>query len=225
MKARSILLSLATGALISTAAITASAEVQGTPVQKPVSAFPFYAGIMGGAGYATLQHPFISKEIAGVGGTPVSFTAATLGLHVGYTFVEHLSVGLEFQALETGISRNNAGETFKLGYSTQRGCNNCHPPLSGTDILATTVVFSTFAARLEYTPFGRDGFFLGGSAGLASIVGYDDMTGVGFSGRLGYRFRPTNIMTISLEGGVQGQVYGDANIYMPYGAAVLRPYF
>lgn len=225
MRARSILLSLATGAVISTAAVVASAEVEAPPVQKPIAAFPFYAGIMGGAGYATLQHPFISKEVAGVGGSPVSFTAATLGLHLGYTFTEHLSAGLEFQALETGISRNNAGETFKLGYSTQAGCNNCHGRPQGTDILGTTIVFSTFAARLEYTPFGRDGLFVGASGGLASIVGYDDKLGVGFSGRLGYRFRPTNIMTISLEGGVQGQVYGDANLYMPYGAAVLRPYF
>lgn len=225
MRIRGVLLSLSVMGLASTTAVAASAQEEAPLVKKAAADFPYYVGITGGAGYATLQHPEISKQIAGAGGVPVGFTAATIGLHAGYTFSEHLSAGLEFEALETGISRNNAGETFKLGYSPQAACNNCRAPVPGSDLLATTIVFSTFAARIEYTPLGRDGLFVGGSAGLATLVGYAERQGLGFAGRLGYRFRPTNIMTVSLEAGVQGQVYGDSNLYMPYGAAVLRPYF
>jgi len=225
MKIVSVLLSLGVVGVVSTAAIAASAQEQPAQVKKAVADFPFFIGVTGGAGYATLQHPEIAKQIAGTGGVAVGFGAATLGLHAGYTFNDHLSAGLEFGAMETGISRNNAGETFKLGYAPQAWCNNCHPPLSGSDLLATTIVFSTFGARVEYTPLGRDGLFVGASAGFATIIGYSERQGAGFAGRLGYRFRPTNIMTVSLEAGMQGQVYGDASLYMPYGAAVLRPYF
>lgn len=225
MRIRSVLLSLGVAGAVSTAVIAASAQEQAAQAKRAVSDFPFFVGVTGGAGYATLQHPEIAKQIAGVGGVPVSFGVATIGLHAGYTFNDHVNAGIEFGAMETGISRNNAGETFKLGYSTQAACTNCHPPLSGADLLATTIVLSTFGARVEYTPLGRDGLFVGASVGLATIVGYSERQGAGFAGRLGYRFRPTNIMTVSLEAGMQGQVYGDASLYMPYGAAVLRPYF
>lgn len=226
MRARSLMLSFGTLALVSMVAVEVSAEEKKAPrPPKTPAEAPFFVGITGGAGYATLQHPLIAKEIAGTGGRPVSFGTAAIDLHAGYTFGEHLGVALEFGALETGISRNNAGETFKLGFSPQAECTSCHAPLHGSDVLATTVVFSNFGARVEYTPLGRDGLFVGGSAGVAMMVGYADMQGGAFAGRLGYRFRPSGGLTISLEAGVQGQVYDQASLYMPYGAAVLRPYF
>lgn len=226
MKTRSLMLSFVAGALLSTVAAAAHAE---EPVElkvlRPASDFPFFVGLSGGAGYATLTHPQIAEKAGRAGGAQVSFTSPAISLHAGYTFGERLSVGFEFSAVETGVSRDNPGESFQLGFSTQNVCSVCHPRLSGVQLLATQMVFSTFGARVEYALLGRDGLFVGATAGLASIVGLEDRQGFGVTGRLGYRVRASNVMTISLEAGMQGQLYGDANLYMPYGAAILRPYF
>jgi hypothetical protein len=225
MTTRSFFLSLFTGAAISTAAFTASAQDAGGPALRSPSAFPYFFGVTGGVGYATLSHPNVAQTLSGMGGEAVGFTAPAINLHAGYTIGERLSLGLEFSALEAGVSRENGTESFKLGYAPQAGCNNCHPSLIGGDVVAAQLVFSTLAARVEYSLLGRDGLFVGGSAGVAMLVGLEDKQGLGLTGRVGYRLRPTNVMTVALEAGVQGQIYGDTNIYMPYGAAVLRPYF
>ncbi len=226
MKTRSLMLSFVVGALLSTVAVAARAE---EPVElkvlRPASDFPFFVGLSGGAGYATLSHPQVAEKAGLAGGTQVSFTSPAISLHGGYTIGERFSVGFEFSAVETGVSRDNPGESFQLGFSTKAICGVCHPRLSGVQVLATQMVLSTFGARVEYSLLGRDGLFVGATAGLASIVGLEDRQGFGATGRVGYRVRVSNVMTVSLEAGVQGQLYGDASLYMPYGAAVLRPYF
>jgi hypothetical protein len=201
----------------------ASASPAKPMVPRPASDFPFYVGVSGGVGYATLTHPAVGTDFTTK--ATVSFVTPALNLHAGYTVGEHVSLGLEFSAAETTVGRDSAGEFFKLGYRPAAECTNCHGFAQGSDVLFSQVVFGTAAARVEYAPFSRDGLFVGGSAGVAYIVGIGDDVGFGFSGRVGYRLRPTNILTASLEAGVQGQVYGDASLYMPYGALVLRPYF
>lgn len=226
MKTRSLILSFLVGALLSTVTVAASAqETAAAKALRPASDFPFFVGISGGAGYATLVHPQIAEKAGLATSTQVGFTSPAISLHGGYTIGERLSLGFEFSAVETGVSRDNPGESFQLGFSTKSVCSTCHPRLSGLQVLATEMVLSTFGARVEYALFGRDGLFVGATAGLASIVGLDDKQGFGGAGRIGYRLRATNVMTVSLEAGVQGQLYGDASMYMPYGAAVIRPYF
>lgn len=227
MKTRSLIVSFLAGALLSTVSLTAGAqeELAAAKRLRPASDFPYFVGLSGGAGYATLVHPQIAEKAGLAAGTQVSFTSPSISIHGGYTIGERFSLGFEFSAVETGVSRDNPGESFQLGFSTQRGCNNCGPPKSGLQVLATQMVLSTFGARVEYSLLGRDGLFVGATAGLASIVGLEDRQGFGATGRVGYRLRPTNVMTVSLEAGVQGQIYGDASLYMPYAAAVVRPYF
>ncbi|MEZ4295029.1 MAG: hypothetical protein R3B70_08620 [Polyangiaceae bacterium] len=57
------------------------------------------------------------------------------------------------------------------------------------------------------------------------MVGLESQSGFGAAGRVGYRFRPSNIIALSVEGGVQAQLYDDTQMYMPFGALSLRPYF
>lgn len=191
-------------------------EAAPPPVPKPASAFPWFVGIGAGVSYATVEHPQISA-----GG----IAAPTFALNAGYTFGERLNVGLELDGTQMDIGRDTAGAQFRLGYSPQAECLTCQPKPPGGDTIATSLVFSTVGARVEYAPFGRDGLFVGGTAGLAFLVGLTPESGFGFGGRVGYRFRPTNIMTLSLEAGMSGQLYGDTTMYMPFGLASIRPYF
>lgn len=225
MKTRS-LLSLAVGAVLSVGAFSASAqESLGPQVLRPASDFPYYVGISGGPAYAMLTHPQIAAKAGFASGDQVSFVTPNIGLHAGYTIGERLGVGLEFTAVETGIARHYPGETFQLGPVPQAACETCTGGKSAGQIIATQLVFSTFGPRIDYSLLGRDGLFVSASAGIAMLVGLQDMQGFGVTGRVGYRIRATNVMTVSLEAGVQGQLYGDTSIYLPYGAAVLRPYF
>lgn len=191
---------------------------------RPASDFPFFVGVSGGAGFATLSHPQITK-LDSTTPTTVSFVSPALNLHAGYSLGEHVTLGLEFTAMETSVGRQSGGDLFKLGYTPKAACTSCHGPAVGADVLQSPLVFSTAAARAEYAPFGRDGLFIGAGVGVASLIGLGDDVGLGVSGRLGYRLRPASAFTVSLEAGVQGQIYGDASLYMPYGALAFRPYF
>lgn len=200
----------------SAAAQTKSTGLADSGVPKPVSAFPWFAGVGAGVAYPTLSHPKV-----GEGGA----AAPTLRFHGGYTLAEKFTVGLEFTAVETDVGRDAPNSLFKLGYTPQAECTTCKPKVPGADLLSTSLVMSTVGPRFEFAPFGRDGLFMGATAGLAFMVGLEPLSGFGFGGRLGYRVRPSNIMTISVEGGMEGQLYGDTTMYMPYASATIRPYF
>lgn len=185
-------------------------------VPKPVKAFPWFVGIGAGVSYPTISGPQMVS-----GGT----VAPTFTLHGGYTVGDHLNLGFELSGTETNLGRDTPADLFKLGYKPTAACQECPPKIPGGDVIATSLVFSTFGARAEYAPFSRDGLFVGGTAGVAFLVGLESQAGFGFGGRVGYRFRPTNIMTVSVEAGMQGQLYGDTTMYMPFGTATVRPYF
>ncbi|MFO0590233.1 MAG: hypothetical protein U0441_22005 [Polyangiaceae bacterium] len=208
-------------------ALSASAQEAAPPPSalRPISDFPWYVGLSGGPAYATLNHPQIAAHAGFAAGENVSFLTPTLSLHAGYTIGERLGIGIEFSTVETGIARHNPGETFNIGATPQRGCNNCQPKAGAGQIIATQLVFGTFGPRIDYALLGRDGLFISATAGVASLVGLTDKQGFGATGRIGYRVRASNVMTVSLEAGFTGQTYGDTTIYLPFGAAVLRPYF
>lgn len=213
-----VLLAVVGGAPVARAEETAPPEPE---TSKAVQALPWFVGLAGGAGYATISHPDVVA-----GGTAVS----VLTLNGGYTFGDHLTLGLEFSSSETSVGRDTATEQFELGYSPQEiwrysVCSPCEPKWHGQEVASTSLVFTSLGARAEYAPFGRDGLFVGGMAGMAFLVGLGDEPGFGFGARVGYRYRATSIMTFSIEAGMAGQLYGDANMYMPFGVAVLRPYF
>jgi hypothetical protein len=203
--------SLAACLLLSSAA-RAEGDVALAPQQQ---ARPFYVGITGGFAYATVRHPDMLSA---------SFATPTLGLHAGYNVTDRWSVGLEVTTIEKFVERDGPGDPFVPKYPLA-GCTNCQEPPTGGYIGSITAVFGTVAPRVEFTPFGRDGLFLGASAGLGFIMGVDGRIGGGGTARAGYRWRVAEVVGIALEGGIQGQVYKDASAVMPYGVLVLRPYF
>jgi hypothetical protein len=201
-------------------AVAQADEAAPQPALKPVKSLPWFVALSGGVGYAAISHP----EVASGGAVVPVFT-----LHGGYTFGDRLNVGLEFSSVETSVGRDTAYESFRIGYEPkvvwQIDCYPCQPKPTGSDVTYTSLVFSTLGARVEYAPFGRDGLYLGGTAGLGFMIGLEGETGFGFGARAGYRLRPTNVLTVSIEAGMSGQLYGDTTMYMPFALATVRPYF
>jgi hypothetical protein len=207
------LLSLCAGLLLSPAA---NAQAQSDSGADPAPAMrPHYVGISAGVAYMTARHPELLAS---------SFAAPTLGIHAGYNINDRWSVGFEITTAEKYVSRKSAGDPF-VPIGPLAGCTNCEPPPIGGFLGSITALFGTIGPRVEFTPFGRDGVFVGASAGAAFIYGIDPRIGGGGTARAGYRLRFADILSLSIEGGVQGQIYKDASALMPYGVLVLRPYF
>jgi hypothetical protein len=183
----------------------------------PVKPRPFHVGISGGVAYHTVR---VSTVI------PTNYTAATLGLHAGYNVNERLSIGFEVLTVEKGMGRNGPFDTFDPGLAPQAGCNNCEPPPFGGWVKNTTAVFGTVGPRVEFSPFGKDGLYIGATAGLAWLWGVDSIYGFGGVGRVGYRVRVGDVLGLALEGGAQAQAFGGGNYTTaPYGMLIFRPYF
>jgi hypothetical protein len=183
---------------------------------KPASEFPWFAGFGAGMGYPTIEG---SQQIASGSALAPAFT-----LHAGRTLGERFTLGLELATVQMNVGRDQPDEVFRVGYTPQQKCRPDCPPNPGAELIFTPLVFSTLGARAEYAPFSRVGLFVGGTAGLGLLVGLGGESGFGFGARVGYRIRVTN-MAFVIEAGMQGQFYEDTTMYMPYGAAVLRPYF
>jgi hypothetical protein len=157
---------------------------------------------------------------------PTSYTAATLGLHVGYNVSDRLSVGLEVMTAEKYMARNSGVAPFDPGLAPQAGCNNCEPAPTGGWVSHTTGVFGTMGPRVEFSPFGKDGLYVGAAAGLAFLWGVDSTYGFGGVGRAGYRVRVGEVLGLALEAGAHAQTFGGgAYTLSPYGMLVFRPYF
>lgn len=207
-------------------AAVARAEEAAAPsplLAKPAKALPWFVALGGGVGYAQISHPEIHS-----GGAPVP----VFSLNGGYTFGDHLTVGIEFSSAETKVGRDTPQDLFQIGYSPKplviweiRGCDPCEPKRGGSEVINTSLVFTSLGARVEYAPFSRDGLFVGAMAGMGFMVGLEEQAGFSFGGRVGYRLRASNVLTFSIEAGMTGQIYGDTTVYVPLGVATLRPYF
>ncbi|WP_156041568.1 hypothetical protein [Chondromyces apiculatus] len=196
-----------------------SARDEGKDAQGGVQGYRVFVGITGGILRASAEHPSIKKS---------SFTAPTLGLHVGYRVSSSISLGFEITSFEKYMRRSNEFARFEPEDSleAQADCSNCTEAApAGGKTMALTAVFLTAGPRLEYTPFGEDGLYLGAFAGMASVVGLPGSTGVGGALRAGFRLRPAPVISLALEGGVQAQSFEVGNVFAPYAQLVLRPYF
>ncbi|WP_044243554.1 hypothetical protein, partial [Chondromyces apiculatus] len=56
--------------------------------------------------------------------------------------------------------------------------------------MAFSVSFITLGPRVEYTPFGEDGLYVGAFGGVASVLGVPGPVGFGGAARVGCRLRP-----------------------------------
>ncbi|MDC0748567.1 hypothetical protein [Polyangium mundeleinium] len=208
-------------ALLATlATVSAASAAESAPADAPaVPAKPrrFHVGISGGVAYHTVRIPTV---------IPTEYAAATLGIHAGYNVTERLSIGLDLSTIEKDMGRNGPFQMFDPGLAPQAGCNNCEPPPFGGWVKNTTAVFGTLGPRVEFSPFGKEGLYIGATAGLAFLWGVDSIYGFGGSGRLGYRVNIADILGLALEAGAQAQTFGDgAYTTAPYGMVLFRPYF
>ncbi|MDC3953698.1 hypothetical protein [Polyangium jinanense] len=208
-------------ALLATLVTVSASAAEDAPVDAPppVPAKPrlFHVGISGGVAYQTVRVPMV---------IPTAYAAATLGLHAGYNVTDRLSIGFEVSTIEKNMGRGGPFQSFDPGLAPQAGCNNCEPPPFGGWVKNTTAVFGTLGPRIEFSPFGKDGLYLGAAAGLAFLWGVDSTYGFGGAGRVGYRVRIADILGLAVEGGAQAQAFGSgAYTTAPYGMVYFRPYF
>jgi len=177
-----------------------------------------FVGISAGVAYAKVEHPLINSN---------GFGAAALGMHVGYNVSERWTVGLDISTFENGMKRTSGADPFvpTSFLSPQAGCNKCKPPAVGGWISETTAMFGTIGPRVEFSPLGRDGLYLGASTGLGMLIGIDTQYGFGGGARAGYRVRIGNVVGLAIEGGLHGQYFSTGSTVFPYAAVMLRPYF
>jgi hypothetical protein len=214
------LISLGFSLLACTIAMGAASAAEGeidlkTMTTKHKRAF---IGLTGGAAYAIVEHPMIKSN---------GFAAASLGLHFGYTVAEKWTIGLEIMTVEHGMKRQSAYEPFTPTsmLQPQAGCNNCEPPPKGGYVTETTAMFGMAGPRVEFSPLGRDGVYLGATAGVGTLLGVDTLYGFGGGARAGYRYRFANVLAIGVEGGLQAQYFSTGAMLFPYAAVLMRPYF
>lgn len=192
-----------------------SGALHTTSNAKKTIAHPFFVGLSAGVAW-------INPRILGL--QPQSFLGSNLGLQAGYTINDRFSIGFEFTTAEKGVTRGGQFEPFGVPVTPQAGCDNCPPTPVGGWVSKTTLLFGQVAPRVEYTPFGEKGFFLGAAPGVAFIQLLTPRAGFGGSLRAGYRFRLVKIIDLGLEAGAQGQVYQDGHVFMVSGLAVFRPH-
>lgn len=179
----------------------------------------FFIGAVGGFALVSASHPEL-----GTG----HLMGPVLGLQAGYVVSPRWSISADFTNFETSLTRVSPGEPFTTSSSWLRplaGCETCQPRPRGGYVVGTTMHLSTLSPRVEVTPFGPDGLYLGASAGIAFIGGLEARTGAAGTARVGFRYRPLKALTIAAEGGAQGQAYSDASAAMYFAAAQARLHF
>jgi hypothetical protein len=182
----------------------------------------FFVGASGGFAMVSASHPELGTN---------HLLGPVLGLQAGLAVSPRWTVSVDFTNFESTLNRDSPGELYTTSSSwlrPQAGCDSCPPieiPAGSTYSVRTTMHLSTLSPRVEVTPFGADGLYLGASAGLAFVGGLDSRVGGAGTGRAGYRFRPAKILTLAIEGGVQGQMYADASAALVFAAAQGRLHF
>ncbi len=186
--------------------------------QAPAKEKRVFVGLSAGGSYAMVNHPLINST---------GFAAVTLGMHAGVNITDRWTVGGDITTFEHGMIRASGTDPFRPTQflEPQAGCNKCEPPAAGGWISQTSATFTTVGPRVEFSPFGKDGFYLGLTTGLSVLLGIDTQFGFGGAARAGYRYRVGNVLGLGVEGGLQGQRFDTGSNVFPYASVVLRPYF
>jgi hypothetical protein len=179
---------------------------------------PFFFGAWGGFSAGLVRHPELQTR---------RLLGPMLSLGAGYTISTRWVASIEFTSFVVPVERVSGTDQFASASSwlrTQIKCSNCRSPVGGGYVSSTALVLSTVGPRVEVSPFGRDGLYLGASGGVAIVSGlggpHVDTGRVGGTGtgRLGFRLRPTHGVSLALEAGAQGHGYGGASAVLFFGA-------
>lgn len=179
----------------------------------------FFVGAVGGFALVSAAHPQLGTR---------HLMGPMLGLQAGYTLSPRWTLSLDFSSFEAPLERKGESEPFTTTASwlqPMAGCENCPPKVRGGYSIATTMHLSTLSPRIEVTPFGADGLYIGASAGVAFVGGLDARAGGAGTARAGFRLRPVKALTVAIEAGAQGQLYTDASAALYFAAAQGRLHF
>lgn len=186
------------------------------PGSWPAEVRAIFVGVSGGVGFAGVTHPRLQGQ---------RLLGPLLEFQLGYRVSPRWAVSLVYSDFHQSVSRGGVGDLFATSASFIRpaaGCNNCKPALPGGDVRTTTFRLGALGPAVDVTPFGRDGVFLGASAGL-SVVGMLEVD-YGFVGsaRAGYRLRPVDNLAIAVEGGAQGHAFSGGTALVGHVGAEVR---
>jgi hypothetical protein len=193
-----------------------SALAESGEASSPVR-HPYFIGVSGGVGWVNPSYEGIA---------PQSLVGASIGVYAGYALTPKFTLGLEFTTIEKDVARLNAFDPFSasLPRQSQAGCSDCEPPATGGWVPETSLFFGNLAPRVEFSPLGESGPYVGASAGLALLQLVNLRPGFGGGLRAGYRVRVVKILDFGVEAGAQGQAYALGSALMISGSAVFRPH-
>jgi hypothetical protein len=185
------------------------------------------------ASVGPVRHPFFVGATAGVGWVNPSYqglasqslVGASLGVHAGYAINSRFAVGFEFTTVERYVTRPNLRIPFSVPLRPEAGCSDCPPPPTGGWIPSTTLFLGNAAPRVEFSPFGESGPYVGASAGLAIMQLINFRFGFGGGIGAGVRLRVAKVVDVGLQADARGQTYADGTALVISGAAVFRPHF
>ena len=176
-----------------------------------------FVAASGGVGFANVKDPQIA--------TP-HIVGPVLGARLGVVVSPSWTISLAYTDFVRGITRAMDGEQFAAASQwlrTQSDCNGCHPPAPGGFVSSAVLRLDTLGPGVDFTPFGRNGLFVGVSGGLAFVSTFQPIVvGGGGVARGGFRLHLADVFSVALEGGVEGEWFSGASAVIPYGGAEVR---
>jgi hypothetical protein len=185
-----------------------------SPLDAYLKRHPFFFGAWGGFSMGTVHLPHLLTQ---------RLMGPLLSINAGYTISTRWVASMEFTSFVVPVERQSAGEQFASSSSWLRAqamcatCDTKNRRLGGY-VNSSGLVLSTVGPRLDVSPFGRDGFYLGAAGGVAIVSGLDARVGGTGTGRLGFRLRPTHGVSLALEAGAQGQGFEGGSAVLFFGA-------
>jgi hypothetical protein len=202
----------------------AAADTAERGERSRVPARTFFAGASLGLGWAHVRHhELATPELQGV----------MVAIHAGYSPTPRFWFALELTSLEERITRRTAGESWSAdGQGPSQpsaqplaGCSGCRPKVNGGQHVGAMLHVMSVGPRVEVTPFGRDGVYLGGAVGASIFTGVESSYGLAGTARAGFRVRVVEPLTVAIEGGGQGHVHDDADALVGFGMVQGRAHF
>lgn len=195
---------------------TADAAVAGAP-SGPRIVF----GATAGYAIGTLRHPELIRT---------SFDGAMLELHVGVAIRPALTVAFELTSVELEVRRGPVGlapknnivpSSLRIQAESTRASTSTNG-LGGAPYEYPVVHLHTIGPRVEFTPFGTDGLYLGGTAGAGVVQDLPSRVGGAAAARGGYRVRVADVIGFSFEAGAHAHVYKDGSSFFPFAGVQMR---
>ena len=216
----------ALAATLAVLATTSFASAQLLAVRTDTSALPpapghfqrhAFVGASGGFALANVTHPGLE--------TPHLY-GPSLSLEGGYAPSPYWSVAFAIRHFEQSVVRKTGAERLGAANSwlhTQAECLTCRGSEGGGGaVVATTFLMHSLGPRIDLTPFGTDGPFLGASAGLGLVTLVETQVGVAGSAHAGVQTTIADIVTLAAEGGLEAQKLSAASATVGYAVLALR---